>query len=557
MIQTGVISDRMIRLTGRLLGRRRGVHPGGACCAGAVMDDMCLAVGVRLGGRSPELGLAPTDRRRCSAWSPLRGLRHLGRRMSAPAGGLPWVEASVSSCYSAMRTALSRTCTVRGGLVTALVAGHLLSGGDAARAQWLAAQALQSGRSSQPFSPPRVVFAADGTSYAVFTGGRSVYLSERDPRGRFSAPTLIASPSRRYESVSPLGVASYGDEGLVVLLARIVDKPDGRLTRICCARIEAMVRSSDLGVFNSQEVARSAQAAGAWEVSGDSLGAVLAHSALSPRENYVKDLDPVTGKFGESMRVPAEAEAGHADEFAIDGAGDAFAVWVDRRVAKRPWNIAGPPHVRVAIRPAGGPFGPDRLLYSAASSSYIEGLHIDAAGLGRFAAVWVRVDPRHRERLDAYVRSSTSSGRVQTVAQSSALIQDPEVVVADSGETDLFWRDCLRTGCSVMSASSPPGGVFSVGHPISRGEAPATSPSVAGDGRGDIIVAWSNAKGVWATVKAAGNQRFGPAHRVFEDTGPNAGPLASFGPDGEAIVTCTTPDDVPFVDVYRREASVE
>jgi hypothetical protein len=57
------------------------------------------------------------------------------------------------------------------------------------------------------------------------------------------------------------------------------------------------------------------------------------------------------------------------------------------------------------------------------------------------------------------------------------------------------------------------------------------------DGRGDLLVAWSNYRGVlYAAIKAVSARRLGPPHRLSGMGVNPATATAAFGPDGEAVV---------------------
>ena len=97
-------------------------------------------------------------------------------------------------------------------------------------------------------------------------------------------------------------------------------------------------------------------------------------------------------------------------------------------------------------------------------------------------------------------------------------------------------RRCARhQRCTIAVAVARAGGGFApLQRVTARGRRLVTLQS---DGRGDLLVVWSNYRGIlFAVTKAASARRFSVPHRL---SGPGVNPAtatAAFGPDGEAIV---------------------
>ncbi len=184
---------------------------------------------------------------------------------------------------------------------------------------------------------------------------------------------------------------------------------------------------------------------------------------------------PVDGTWQPPSIVGSELVAG--SDFAVDGRGDAVAVWDS-------WTEGFLSHrvVQAALRPAGGEWQTPVDL---------------SEGVDREDWRWEPYEPR--------------------------------VAIDEQGDAEVVWS--RRDGQNgVMSAFMPAGGSWQQPVDLTSKEGSAVSPDVAFDGRGDVIAAWSGTNGIEAAFKPAGGAWQAPV-----DLGHGAAPQVAFDEQGDAL----------------------
>jgi hypothetical protein len=207
---------------------------------------------------------------------------------------------------------------------------------------------------------------------------------------------------------------------------------------------------------------------------------------------------------------------------------------------------------------------------------------IAAAGRGRAAVAWVisqeptyRLEPPGSLPAELLLAVGGASGFAAPVTLASEpkseLISGPWGLYIDpAGNVTVSWAQCVAQRCGVRVATLRRNrklvlsAVFDLSlHPgvlYQWGFGPADSgPALAGDRRGNLVVAWSDQNGVYAAIRKAGQGHFGRATQLSARVTPQSGfdatstPLAAFGPDGEAIVTWCQNGNAPteMAAVYR------
>lgn len=211
-----------------------------------------------------------------------------------------------------------------------------------------------------------------------------------------------------------------------------------------------------------------------------------------------------------------------------DASGTTTAVWTRRKLD------TGKREVLSASRPAGGAFGPTRLVSFDRYDQYI-GLGQDAAG----TTTAVFYDGGGVLRAASAAAGSPFGAPVTLTDEAGQ--NPPSLAVDAAGGAIVVWD-------GPTMALRPPGGAFGAPQPVEPEDedglhASGDFPSVAMNARGDAVVAWTNDAGdVRATVRAAGGA-FQPPVKVASagswDEKP--GELATaVDPHGAAIVAWTT-----------------
>jgi hypothetical protein len=157
-----------------------------------------------------------------------------------------------------------------------------------------------------------------------------------------------------------------------------------------------------------------------------------------------------------------------APQIALDGRGDAFAVWVETR--------ASGAVTMEAQRPAGGTWGPAMPL----ASGFLLRLAVNARGDAIVAGLAPR-DPR--QVIAAYRRAGAGFGQARLISGPTSGPGSGTVSVAidDAGDALVTWSDGKR----VHVATRSPGHVWAT-----RVLGAGGNPTAAVDGGGDALVVW-------------------------------------------------------------------
>jgi hypothetical protein len=438
---------------------------------------------------------------------------------------------------------------------------------------------------------PLVAFGEDGSAAVAFTDGNGTYLATR-VAGRFGKARLVAAgPTNPIKPArQPVAVAFGGDGRVVLLVDNFIWNGDVRVP--CCDALETwFVGRSSATSFGGTVTPWRNIASGS--LTPDRRGNLLMTTTTGfGAGDSLRVLAKHAARFGPASAIPGVADGFDTGEIstnnppvvplAVDGTDGTFAGWPD---------LPGPQSASIwwNYRPAGGAFGAAEQLWpippgweagspldSASGSSLVA-----AAGRGRAAVAWeISQQPTHQLgppaslSAELLVAVGGAKGFATPVALATAPAPDlsgPWGLYLDSaGNVTVSWAQCVSQRCGVQvvtvrrTGKLVPSAAFSVtrhpGVPYQSGLGPADSgPVLAGDRRGDLIVAWSDQNGVYAAVRKAGHAHFGRATQLSPRVTPPSGydatstPLAAFGPNGVAIVTWCQEGNAPteMAAVYR------
>jgi len=193
------------------------------------------------------------------------------------------------------------------------------------------------------------------------------------------------------------------------------------------------------------------------------------------------------------------SEAGHsayAPEVAVDGAGDAFVVWMRSNGTN---DI-----VQAAVKPAGGaPSMPVNLSAPGEEASEPQ-IAVDPGG--EAIAVWVRSNGSNDIVQAAIKPPGEGWGKPANLSEAGEEASQPQVAVDAAGDATVVWRRFNGSNHIVQTAGMP--AVEGWGKPVDLSEAgqEAARPEIAVDGEGDAVAVWAGhgASGdlVQAAVKA-------------------------------------------------------
>jgi hypothetical protein len=206
------------------------------------------------------------------------------------------------------------------------------------------------------------------------------------------------------------------------------------------------------------------------------------------------------GSFGAPQDLSAAGQNASFPEVAVDGQGNAIAVW--RRFDGTNFIV------QAAVRAAGGSFGAPQGLSAAGQKAGFP--EVAVHGQGNAIAVWQRFDGTNFIVQAAVRAAGGSFGAAQDLSAAGQTANDPQVAVDGQGNAIAVWSRSNGTNDLVQAAARAAGGSFGAAQDLSAAGQDAHVPQVAVDGQGNAIAVWSRSDGtnyiVQAAVRAAGPQ---------------------------------------------------
>jgi hypothetical protein len=310
--------------------------------------------------------------------------------------------------------------------------------------------------------------------------------------------------------------------------------------------VQAAVRAVGGSFGAPQDLSAAGQKAGFPQVAVDGQGNAIAVWSRFDGTNFIvqaaaraadsrrrwRYLTPKRGgSFGAPQDLSAAGQKAGFAEVAVDGQGNAIAVWsrfdgtnfivqAAARAAdsRRRWRYFTPKR--------GGSFGAPQDLSAASQDAFNPQVAFD--GQGNAIAVWHRFDAGTNTIVQAAARAADSRrrrryftpkrggsfGAPQGLSAGGQNASFPEVAFDGQGNAIAVWRRFDGTNFIVQAAVRAAGGSFGAAQDLSAAGQTANDPQVAVDGQGNAIAVWSRSNGtndiVQAAVRAAGGS-FGAA----------------------------------------------
>jgi hypothetical protein len=250
---------------------------------------------------------------------------------------------------------------------------------------------------------------------------------------------------------------------------------------------------------------------------------------------------PAGGSFGAPQTISATGQSASAIDFALDGQGNALAVWSRSDGANR--------RTEAAFRPAGGSFGAAAPISAAGGDANLPQVAFD--GAGNAIAVWLRYDGANHRAQAAFRPAGGSFGAAQTVSPAGETAGTPQIAFDGSGNALMAWEHHFW----VWVSSRPPGGTFDTpGTRISPIDHNAIGPQIAFDGQGNALAVWydqdATSTRTAAAVRPAGGS-FGPSQPISDTGVEQLSPRVAFDGQGNAAAVWRRFDGT----VWRAEAA--
>jgi hypothetical protein len=256
--------------------------------------------------------------------------------------------------------------------------------------------------------------------------------------------------------------------------------------------------------------------------------------AVWTRSNGTNDIvqaaaRPAGGVWQAPINLSAAGQNAEAPQVAVDGQGNAVAVWTRSNGTN---DI-----VQAAARPAGGAWQAPINLSAAGQNALPPEVSVNAQG--NAVAVWTRSNGTN---FIVQAAARPAGGAWQTPVDLSAAGQNasfrPQVAVDGQGNAVAVWFRFDGTSLIVQAAARPAGGVWQAPINLSAAGQDARGNAVAMDARGNAVAVWTRSNGTNDIVQAAARPAGGAWQTPVDlsAAGQNAGdPVAAVNAQGNAV----------------------
>jgi hypothetical protein len=211
--------------------------------------------------------------------------------------------------------------------------------------------------------------------------------------------------------------------------------------------------------------------------------------------NYIVQsaVHPAGGSWSAPVDLSATGQDASEAQVAVDGSGNATAVWFRSNGTN---DI-----VQSAVRPAGGSWSAPVDLSATGRNAGAPQVAVDTSG--NATAVWQRHNGTHLIVQSAVRPAGDPWSAPVDLSATGQFAQQARVVVDGSGNATAVWFRSNGTNQIVQSAVRPAGGSWSAPVDLSATGRDAVSPQVAVDGPGNATAVWDRSNGTNNIVQSA------------------------------------------------------
>jgi hypothetical protein len=382
-----------------------------------------------------------------------------------------------------------------------------VSGRPAGAAGWQPAQAISLGGATA--AAPLVGIDAAGDALVAWrslaNGEESVEESSRTGlSGSWSAPVVIKELGM--EELAP------PDPDLAVA-------PDGAATIVWQRQhdVDAASRPAKGGFESPETVSEAAAQDEGPRVALDAGGDATAVFELEAGERVIASSTRLAGGKWSSPATISEPLNVNVPSVAVNARGDAVAVW--EAFFEEIGAGTDEEHIQVATRaPGASAWGaPVTLTKTEAGRGEPGNQEVAIDGEGDAVAIWGRMHGANAETIEVSQDHALGSGWSAPVAVSGPgkMEEAPQIAVNEVGQATIVWARQEASGTAIVEASSgsasavawQPARTVSASTPGSE----AKEPNVAMDAEGDAAAVWAGLDGGFYIAEAAGFDAAGPA----------------------------------------------
>lgn len=205
------------------------------------------------------------------------------------------------------------------------------------------------------------------------------------------------------------------------------------------------------------------------------LGTVMWLCAAAPAHATPTWLAPV--------ELSVAAPFTSAPQIGADGAGDAFAVWLQLSGSNQ--------FVEAAERPAGGTW--QRLGELSSAQGFAQSVHLAVDAQGDAIVAWQETEASQSKILAAFHAAGAAGFQPAVTVSPGTEASGPNVAIGSHGEAMAVWNKYVESDLVVEAAErSAATGAWQTPVQISKGESQyAAGPSVTLDAQGDAMAIWT------------------------------------------------------------------
>ena len=348
---------------------------------------------------------------------------------------------------------------------------------------------------------PHVAIDNDGNAIAVWMQSNFTQNSSADDiwASRYTAQAGWGAPVRIENGAGNAGQPRVAVDGAGNAIAVFSQQVGGQLC-ICAGRFEPTTGWAPATAIDTDVDAQGVAPQIAMEASGRATVVWQAVIVVSETPNVYQvranRYTPAAG-WGSAVRVGTTAAANAFPRVAVDGTGNAAAVWV---APDGTWDS-----IWSARTVAGGTWTAPVLIETDNTNS-ARAPHVAFDGGGNAIAVWAQSDGlRDNVLANRYVAGAGWGTAVLIETDNAGSAYEPQVVIDGGGNATAVWSQRNVAGFTVNAWANrySPATGWGTATTIDNSPEPARSTQIAIDGLGNVTAAWAQTSGtrtdLWAT----------------------------------------------------------
>jgi hypothetical protein len=194
-----------------------------------------------------------------------------------------------------------------------------------------------------------------------------------------------------------------------------------------------------------------------------------------------------------------EGHSAYSPQVAVDGAGDAFVVWMRSNGTN---DV-----IQAAVKPAGEP--PEKPVNLSAPGEEASEPQIAVDPGGEAIAVWIRSNGTNDLVQAAVKPAGEGWGKPTDLSEAGQEASQPQVAVDAAGDATVVWRRFNGSNYVVQAAVKPAGEGWGKPSSLSEAGQEAARPAIALDSEGDAVAVWAGHGASGDLVQAAARAAHG------------------------------------------------